>query len=69
MLHKEVIKSGAWFSYGDERLGQGRENAKQFLRDNPDIAEELEMKIRAKMGLPPLQLAVEEDAEEPVAVE
>ena len=45
-------KSGAWYNYGDMRLGQGRENAKQFLRDNPDLADELEMKIREKMGLP-----------------
>ncbi|MEM1245162.1 MAG: recombinase RecA [Acidobacteriota bacterium] len=64
--HKEVIKSGAWFSYGDVRLGQGRENSKQFLRDNPDVAEEIELNIRAKMGLPPLQLA--DDAGEEAAV-
>jgi recombination protein RecA len=50
--HKMVVKSGAWFSYGDLRLGQGRENAKQFLRDNADLADELEGKIREKMGLP-----------------
>ena len=46
-----VAKSGAWFSYGDERIGQGRENAKQFLRDNPAIALEIEDKIRAAHGL------------------
>ncbi|WP_308915075.1 recombinase RecA [Jannaschia sp. LMIT008] len=46
-----VEKSGAWFSYGDERIGQGRENSKQFLRDNPTIAEEVEDKIRAAHGL------------------
>jgi recombination protein RecA len=46
-----VEKSGAWYSYGDERIGQGRENAKQFLRDNPDIAYEIEDKIRASHGL------------------
>ncbi|WP_319823757.1 recombinase RecA [Thalassovita sp.] len=46
-----VDKSGAWFSYNDERLGQGRENAKQFLRDNPDIALQIEDKIRAAHGL------------------
>jgi recombination protein RecA len=46
-----VDKSGAWYSYGDERIGQGRENAKQFLRDNPDIAYEIEDKIRASHGL------------------
>lgn len=44
----EIIdKSGSWFSYGDRRIGQGRENAKQFLADNPDIAAEIEAKIRA----------------------
>jgi recombination protein RecA len=37
VLHKIVQKSGAWFSYGDQRLGQGRENVRQFLRDNPDL--------------------------------
>ena len=46
-----VDKSGAWFSYGDERIGQGRENAKQFLRDNPAIAISIEDKIRAAHGL------------------
>ncbi|HBS50619.1 MAG TPA: recombinase RecA [Rhodobacteraceae bacterium] len=46
-----VNKSGAWFSYGDERIGQGRENAKQFLRDNPKVALEIEDKIRAAHGL------------------
>ncbi len=46
-----VEKSGAWFSYGDERIGQGRENAKQFLKDNPQIALEIEDKIRAAHGL------------------
>ena len=46
-----VNKSGAWFSYGDERIGQGRENAKQFLRENPRIALEIEDKIRAAHGL------------------
>ncbi|GFP75914.1 recombinase RecA [Clostridium fungisolvens] len=49
----EIIqKSGAWFSYGDVRLGQGRENAKQFLKENPEIAFEIENKIRSKYGLP-----------------
>ena len=46
-----VDKSGAWYSYGDERIGQGRENAKQFLKDNPDIAHQIEDKIRASHGL------------------
>ncbi len=46
-----IEKSGAWYSYGDERIGQGRENAKQFLKDNPEMAHEVEDKIRASHGL------------------
>ena len=46
-----VEKSGAWYSCGDQRIGQGRENAKQYLRDNPDMAFEIEDKIRASHGL------------------
>ena len=46
-----VEKSGAWYSYGDERIGQGRENAKTFLKSNPQIAQEVEDKIRAAHGL------------------
>jgi len=46
-----VEKSGSWFSFGDERIGQGRENAKQFLRDNPAVAYSIEDKIRASHGL------------------
>ncbi|MFN4168216.1 MAG: DNA recombination/repair protein RecA, partial [Pannonibacter phragmitetus] len=46
-----VEKSGAWFSYNSQRLGQGRENAKQFLRDNPAIADEIELAIRQNAGL------------------
>jgi recombination protein RecA len=50
--HKLVVKSGAWYSYGDIRVGQGRENSKQFLRDNPDLADEIDIKLREKLGLP-----------------
>ena len=46
-----VEKSGAWFSYDSQRLGQGRENAKQFLRDNPDLSDEIEAAIRQNAGL------------------
>ena len=46
-----VEKSGAWYSYGDERIGQGRENAKQFLKEHPDVALSIEDKIRAGHGL------------------
>ncbi|MEA2446558.1 MAG: recombination protein RecA, partial [Actinomycetota bacterium] len=46
-----VRKSGAWFIYDEDQLGQGRENAKAFLADNPDIAAEIELKIKQKLGL------------------
>ncbi len=46
-----VEKSGSWFSYGDERIGQGRENAKTFLKEHPEIALKIEDKIRAAHGL------------------
>jgi recombination protein RecA len=52
-----VTKSGAWFNYGDVRLGQGREQAKEFLGANQDIAQELETRIRAKVA--DLELPVE----------
>ena len=49
--NRVVEKSGSWFSYGGERLGQGRENCKQFLHENPDIAAEIEEKIRIALGM------------------
>ena len=45
-------KSGAWYSYGDQRIGQGRENTKTFLKEHPDMAADVEAKIRAAAGLP-----------------
>jgi len=47
-----VAKSGAWYTYGDERLGQGREAAKDFLREHPDLRDEVDMKVRQALGLP-----------------
>ena len=47
-----IIKSGAWFAYNDNKIGQGRENAKLYLKENPDIMDEVEMKVREKFGLP-----------------
>ena len=44
-------KSGSWFSYGEERIGQGRENAKTFLKEHVDIAADIELKIRESHGL------------------
>ncbi|PAF51180.1 recombinase RecA [Helicobacter sp. 13S00401-1] len=46
-----IDKSGAWLSYGDRKIGQGRENAKLFLKDNPDIANEIENKIKEQIGM------------------
>jgi recombination protein RecA len=48
-----VRKSGAWYTYESDQLGQGKENARNFLRDNPDIANELEKKIKEKLGVGP----------------
>ncbi|MPY89935.1 MAG: recombinase RecA [Luteitalea sp.] len=48
---KIIDKSGTWFSFSGERLGQGRENAKQFLRDNPEIFQQLEDRVRRELGL------------------
>ncbi len=53
--YKLVGKSGSWYNFGEVRLGQGRENSKQFLRDNPDLADEIEAGLRAEMELPLLQ--------------
>ena len=49
--NKIIEKSGSWFSYGDMRLGQGRENAKQFLKDNPEIFNAIDEKVRKELGL------------------
>jgi recombination protein RecA len=48
---KIVEKSGTWFSYAGERLGQGRENAKQFLRDNPEVFQAIDTRVRKELGL------------------
>lgn len=49
--HKLVEKSGAWYSYNSERIGQGRDNVREFLREHPDTASEIENLVRQKMGL------------------
>jgi len=46
-----VRKSGAWYTYEADQLGQGKENARSFLRDNPDLADEIEKKIKEKLGI------------------
>jgi recombination protein RecA len=52
VVHRTVEKSGAWFSYKGERLGQGRENAKQLLKDNPEMLQKIEKEVKVKLGLP-----------------
>ena len=53
VANRIVAKSGAWYSYGGDRIGQGRENSKQFLRDNPDIRDRLETELRQALDLAP----------------
>ena len=57
-----VEKSGAWYSYGGERIGQGKDNARQYLRDNPALADELEAKLRASFMTKPAAGASDEPA-------
>ena len=52
--HGVVEKSGAWYSYGGDRIGQGRDNVRQFLRENPDIAQAIEQTVRTNVGLAPI---------------
>jgi recombination protein RecA len=56
--HNLVEKSGSWFSYKGERIGQGRENAKQFLRENRDILAKIDTAVRVAIGLTPPQVEV-----------
>ncbi|SHJ29893.1 recombination protein RecA [Lutispora thermophila DSM 19022] len=60
-----VQKSGAWYSYGDIRLGQGRENARQYLKDNPELTKEIENKVRElfSLGLSKAKTSAEDDLE------
>jgi recombination protein RecA len=58
-----VEKSGSWYSYNGDRIGQGKENARQFLKSNPEVAAEIEQKVRDKL-LPGTQPKPE--ADEPV---
>ena len=51
--HAIVKKSGAWYTYDGDQLGQGKENARSFLRDNPDLADEIEKRIKEKLGIGP----------------
>ena len=64
-----VEKSGAWFSYDSTRIGQGRENAKQFLRDHPDMADSIEKKVRDHAGVVTNMMMAAPDADDAEAAE
>jgi len=61
--HKIIEKSGAWFAIDGERMGQGRENARQFLKDNTDIRETIDARLRKALGLPVLERVAEPKSE------
>ncbi|MBN2000877.1 recombinase RecA [candidate division KSB1 bacterium] len=64
--YKVIDKAGTWFSYGDERLGQGRENVKRFLKENPQMTAEIEKKVRQELGM--IEKSKEEKPEKPAQV-
>ncbi len=57
-----VEKSGSWYSYGPQRIGQGKENARSFLAENPDVADEIETKIRSDTGLIDIEALTQDEA-------
>ncbi|HZF24401.1 MAG TPA: recombinase RecA [Burkholderiales bacterium] len=62
VLYKLIEKSGAWYSYGKDRIGQGKDNTRDFLKSNPEVAKEIEARIRAHVAEKPLaQVAVAEE--------
>ena len=63
-----IEKSGAWYAYGKERIGQGRENAKLYLKDHPDLSAEIEAKVKEHLGVK-AAAAVVADEEGPVPEE
>ncbi|HYO77116.1 MAG TPA: DNA recombination/repair protein RecA, partial [Thermoanaerobaculia bacterium] len=66
--HKIIDKSGSWFSYGDVRLGQGRENAKLFIKENSDLSGEIEGTVRRLLGIGGPELHVIEGGEPSIPV-
>ena len=58
------MKSGAWFAYNGDKIGQGRENAKAYLHDNPAVLAEVEDKLRRKLHVAPYNTATEEAADD-----
>ena len=65
---KVLEKSGAWYSYQGEKIGQGKDNSREFLRENSALATEIENKVRGEMGIPLLPVAAEAGDAGPVAV-
>ena len=61
-----IVKSGAWYAYNGDKIGQGRENAKQFLKDNKEVCAEIEAKVRAHYGLEGAGAAADAALETPV---
>src|SRR5213595_602287 len=59
---KVLEKSGSWYAYNGEKIGQGKDNAREFLKENPDLAVEIENKVRAAVGIPLLPGAMAEEA-------
>jgi len=64
-LHNIVAKSGTWYSYGDDRLGQGRDRVVDLLKENPDLLQKIEQAVRKELGL----LAASRPADEPAEAE
>ncbi len=62
VLHKLVEKSGAWYAYNGERIGQGKDNVREYLREHPEIAREIENKVRAAVGVAEQQAAATAEA-------
>jgi len=60
-----IEKAGAWYAYGKERIGQGRENAKLYLKDHPDLAVEVEAKVKEHLGVKSVVVAADEEASAP----
>ena len=52
-----VEKAGAWYAFNGEKIGQGRDNSREFLKENPALAIEIENKVRESLGIPPVQAA------------
>ncbi|NJA59514.1 DNA recombination/repair protein RecA, partial [Streptomyces sp. NEAU-H3] len=67
--HGFVRKAGAWYTYEGDQLGQGKENARNFLKDNPDLADEIERKIKEKLGVGVKPEKTEKPEGEPAATE